>query len=109
MCSLCGMLGADAHWTESSGAPAVFANRSETHTRLRERQARTRLVNIVLAHYGLKLADWSGNAYLLSSRTGRTSIVDNLSQLWSEAEKLCGRPCDPLDERLIVSLRGATG
>jgi len=109
MCSLCGMLGGEQHWTESGSAPAVFASRAETHTRLRERQARTRLVNAVLAHYGLKLADWSGNAYLLSSRTGRTAIVDNLSQLWSEAEKLCGRPCDPLDERLIVSLPAAIG
>jgi hypothetical protein len=98
MCSLCGMLEGQLHWTESK-PPAAQA-----HTQWRERQARVRLVNAVLQHYGLKLAEWSGKSYVLSSRTGRTAIVDNLSELWGQAERLCGRRCDPLDERLLVSL-----
>jgi hypothetical protein len=98
MCSLCGMLEGQVHWTESKG-PATGA-----HAQWRERQARVRLVNTVLQHYGLTLAEWSGKSYVLSSRTGRTAIVDNLSELWGQAERLSGRRCDPLDERLLVSL-----
>jgi hypothetical protein len=98
MCSLCGMLEGQVHWTESKG-PATGA-----HAQWRERQARVRLVNTVLQHYGLTLAEWSGKSYVLSSRTGRAAIVDNLSELWGQAERLSGRRCDPLDERLLVSL-----
>lgn len=104
MCSLCGMLGAEPHWTDSSrSAPG-----EQAHARWRERQARVRLVNTVLRHYGLTLAEWSGSSYVLSSRTGRTAMVDNLSELWGRAEQLCGRPCDPLDERLLASLELAS-
>jgi hypothetical protein len=102
MCSLCGMLGDQAHWTDSKRPTA------EAHAQWRERQVRVRLVNTVLQHYGLTLADWSGKSYVLSSRTGRTAIVDNLSDLWSQAERLSGRRCDPLDERLLFSLELAS-
>ena len=98
MCSLCGMLGGQVHWTDRK-RPAT-----EAHAQWRERQVRVRLVNTVLRHYGLTLAEWSGTSYVLSSRTGRTAIVDNLSELWGHAERLCGRRCDPLDEQLLVSL-----
>ena len=98
MCSLCGMFEGQVHWTESK-SPAA-----EAHAQRRERQARVRLVNTVLQHYGLTLAEWSGKSYVLSSRTGRTAIVGNLSELWGQAERLSGRRCDPLDERLLVSL-----
>ena len=104
MCSLCGMLGWQAHWTDSAGAPAAFADRVATHTRHRERQERTRLVNVVLKHYGLTLRDWSGTAYVLANGTGHTVLVDDLGQLWNAAERLTGRACDPLDERLIAAL-----
>jgi hypothetical protein len=107
MCSLCGMLGGQAHWTDSS-RPAA-GEQTETHTRWRERQARVRLVNMVLRHYGLTLAEWSGSSYVLSSRTGRTAIVDNISELWGQAEQLSGRRCDPLDERLLASLELVSG
>jgi hypothetical protein len=73
MCSLCGMLEGQVHWTESKG-PATGA-----HAQWRERQARVRLVNTVLQHYGLTLAEWSGKSYVLSSRTGRTAIVVKLN------------------------------
>lgn len=107
MCSLCGILGGRGHWTESASSPEAFSSRAERHTWARERQARTRLVNRVLAHYGLKLADWSGNAYVLKSRTGRTAIVNNLSEVWAEAETLSRKDCDPLDDGLLAALRGA--
>jgi hypothetical protein len=104
MCSLCGILGGRGHWADSATSPEAFARRAERHTWQRERQARTRLINRVLNHYGLSLKDWAGNAYVLRSRTGRTSIVNNLSEVWAEAERLSHKDCDPLDPALLQAL-----
>ncbi|MDP6874468.1 MAG: hypothetical protein QF521_13140 [Alphaproteobacteria bacterium] len=106
MCALCGVLGGRGHWTESAAAPEAFASRAEAHTRARERQARTRLVNQVLDHYGLKLSDWSGGAQVLRGRTGRTALVNNLSEMWAAADDLGRRHCDPLDADLLRRLEG---
>tara|TARA_R110002167_G_scaffold60368_17_gene170612 strand:- start:1240 stop:1563 length:324 start_codon:yes stop_codon:yes gene_type:complete len=104
MCSLCGILGGRGHWADSATSPEAFARREERHTWQRERQTRTRLINRVLAHYGLKLQDWSGNAYVLRGRTGQTAIVNNLSEIWAEAERLSHKECDPLDDGLLREL-----
>ena len=104
MCALCGMLGGELHWSDSAAAPAAFALRRETQTPQRERQARTRLLNAVLRHYGLGVADWAGGGCLLSNRTGRAEIVADLGRLWSAAERMSGKSCDPLDERLLAAL-----
>ena len=58
--------------------------------------------NRVLKHYGVAVADWQGSAFVLSTATGKTEIVDNLVHLWIAAERLLGRPCDPLDAALIA-------
>lgn len=104
MCSLCGILGGRGHWADSSASPEAFAARTERHTRRRERQERTRLVNRVLAHYGLSLQDWQGSAYVLKSRTGRSVMVEDLNRVWAEAERLSRKDCDPLDEGLLQAL-----
>ncbi len=104
MCSLCGVLGGRGHWTESSSSPEAFASRQEATTRRRERQERTRLANRVLQHYGLKLSDFSGGSYVLSTRTGRSKIVDNITEVWIAAEDMTGRACDPLDPALLAGL-----
>ena len=103
------MLGGKRHWSDSASAPAAFAGRTEPQTRLGERQARTRLLNVVLKHYGVVVSDWSGNAYLLTSRTGRTAIVETIGEIWSAAERLGGRICDPLDEGYLTALSGGAG
>ena len=104
MCSLCGILGGKAHWTESSGAPEVFGGRDAERTVRRDRLDRAGLVNKVLAHYRLSLKDWAGSQYVLRTATGKTALVDNLSQMWAEAEKMTGRELDPLDDALVVEL-----
>ncbi len=104
MCSLCGVLGGRGHWTESAATPDAFANR--TGTRRGERQQRTRLANRVLAHYGLALSDWGGSGYVLATRTGRTALVDNLTEVWAAAEALAGKDCDPLEDGLLATLGG---
>ncbi|MFP6757849.1 MAG: hypothetical protein VCC99_06470 [Alphaproteobacteria bacterium] len=103
MCSLCGMLGGRGHWTESTSHPEAF-RRETPSTRGRERQQRTRQVNRVLAHYGLVVSDFSGTGYVLRTRTGRSAIIANLTELWAEAERLTGRACDPLDGALLTAL-----
>ena len=109
MCSLCGILAGRGHWTESAANPEVFGGRDERHTVARERQQRTRILNVVLAHYGLSVSDWAASRYVLRSRTGRSALVANLNELWTEAENLLGRPCDPLDPSLLSDLRRARG
>ena len=104
MCGLCGILGGKAHWTDTAATPEVFSARGVTHTAQRERFDRAELVNRVLAHYRLSLKDWSGAQYVLRSGTGKTALVDNLSQMWAEAEKMTGREIDPLDPGLISGL-----
>ena len=109
MCAVCGVLGGKGHWSDNASAPAVFAGRTEPQTRLRERQVRTRILNAALKHHGVVVKDWSGNAYLLTSLTGRTAIVDTIGELWGAAERLSGRTCDPLDERYLGTLANGEG
>ena len=105
MCSLCGMLAGRGHWTDSGSSPEVFNGREVAHTTLRERQQRVRILNRILEHYGLSVSDFSATTYVLKTRTGRSRLVNNLSELWTAAEALLSRPCDPLDPALIDSLR----
>ena len=104
MCGLCGVLGAEDHWTDAAGNADVFGDRTVQQTRRQERQYRVALANRVLGHYGFKLGDWEGISYLLKTHTGRSAIVDNLAALWPAAEQIVKRPCDPLDPALIAAL-----
>jgi hypothetical protein len=101
MCALCGVLGSEDHWSDN---PAPFFPREQTTHRGR-RLARVRAANLVLTQFGLTLADWEGAKYQLSSRTGRTEIVDNLAQVWQAAECILGRACDPLDHSVVARMK----
>jgi hypothetical protein len=90
MCALCGAL-LTSHWAESGSGR-------------RERVFRARLLNRVLAHFGLELTDWAGRVYVLRDRKGKAAVVDDLGGLWAAAERLAGRPLDPLDRDLVASL-----
>jgi hypothetical protein len=95
MCGLCGVFGAAEHWTDGSGNSA-------------ESQHRVAVGNEVLSVFGLKLAEWSGR-YTLSGPTGGSAVVDNFGNLWPAAERLAGRPCDPLDPNLIEIVEKRAG
>jgi hypothetical protein len=90
MCALCGVL-LNEHWAEQEGGR-------------RGRVFRVRLLNRVLGHFGLRLDDWSGRVYVLRDRKGRSVVVSDLGVLWVEAERLAGRPLDPLDPELVAAL-----
>jgi hypothetical protein len=101
MCSLCGVLGSDGHWTEgSAGRGPEDVGRTRRHERLN----RVKLVNLVLGRFALRLDDWQGTAFVLTSGTGKREIVDNLSALWRTAEAMTGRRFDPLDPALLGGL-----
>ncbi len=103
MCSLCGVLGGRGHWADRSSNPEAFRTQAPT-TIAGERQQRTQLINKVLKFYGLSLADWPPNAFILRSHTGKTELVNNLTELWAAAEALAKKECDPLDADLLAGL-----
>ena len=104
MCGLCGVLGAEEHWSEASSQPAAFAGRDKTQTPRQERLARIAMTNAVLSQYGLRLDDWQGRSHLLKNKVGQTEVVDTIAAIWPIAEKLAGRVCDPLDPDLLERL-----
>jgi hypothetical protein len=109
MCALCGVLGGSDHWTDAVARPGVFTRNTDAASRRRERMNRVAAANRALSYYRMNLADWQGSAFVLSSATGKTEIVDNLAHLWIAAERLPGRPLDPLDEELIALMERELG
>jgi hypothetical protein len=114
MCILCGEFVTRIHWTEkhaedktraSIDAEAKDENR---RNRRRERARRAAVTNEVLRFYGLRVSDWSGTKYVLRDGKGRSELVQDLGSLWPVAQKLAGRPLDPLDPTLQAALRGAS-
>ncbi|MCX7360816.1 MAG: hypothetical protein NTV97_02865 [Alphaproteobacteria bacterium] len=107
MCALCGVLGGSDHWTDAAARPGVYTRNVDSLHRRRERFARVAAAQRVLAFYGLTLSDWQGTSFVLSTMTGKTELVDNLTHLWAAAEKLIRRPCDPLDPALMARMEAA--
>ncbi|PYM05173.1 MAG: hypothetical protein DMD82_11955 [Candidatus Rokuibacteriota bacterium] len=104
MCGLCGVFGAEAHWTDAAGQDTGSGDPASGRTRRQARLYRVALANKVLKHYGLTLADWDGTYFVLANRTGRSEIVDHLAAVWPVAERMAGRACDPLDPALIAAV-----
>lgn len=109
MCSLCGVLGGSDHWTDQAVRPGVFTRNTDPLSRRRERMRRVSIAKRVLKPFGMSLSDWQGASFLLSTVTGKTEIVENLTRLWVEAEKLSGRLCDPLDPTFIARMEAMNG
>ena len=100
MCGLCGVFLTETHWSDVSVSTPGSGGRTRRHERLH----RVALANRILKHYGLKIGDWQGSAYLLSTQTGQTAIVPSVAAVWPAAEHLRKQSIDPLDERLIEVL-----
>lgn len=109
MCSLCGILGCDDHWTSAVARPGVYTRNTDRLNRRREAANRTRLANALLEWRRLKLAEWQGTAYVLSGPTGGTRVFESLAHLWPEAEAMTGRAFDPLDAAFLDRLRRQHG
>ncbi len=90
MCNACGNPAVPGHWTEAGAATPS--------DRLRARFHRAGLLDKVLRPYGLTAYDGGVVPGIqLSTLSGNQSIVPDLSAVWAEAERLLGRPIDPLD------------
>lgn len=104
MCSLCGVLGGNEHWTDAAARPGVFTRNDSRLDRRRERLNRVIAANRMLSAFGLTLADWQGASFVLSTRTGKSEIIEDLGHLWPAAERLAGRVFDPLDDEFIARM-----
>ena len=102
MCGLCGALGGEGDWTQgvASGAAAAVP-----WQRRRARRERIAQACRVLRPFGLSVAEWQGGAMLPRNRTGATGVVNSLLDTWPAAERMAGRPIDPLDPSLLDALR----
>lgn len=106
MCSLCGILGVETHWSDAVARPGIYSHNDDPHKRRLERTRRIAMVNRVLAAHALRLSDWHGRAYMLSTATGKTEMIETLSHLWYSAESLSNRTFDPLDPAFLARLSG---
>ncbi len=100
MCGLCGMFGERGDWT----TPSVELQPREGRTRRAERAQRVRLANRVLNAFALSLDDWQGTSFVVRSATGSSEMAATISEVWKVAEKMLGRPIDPLDPGLLARL-----
>ena len=112
MCVLCSQLWVEDHWSDVSATAgdasgnviALESHAARRGQRMRDRVARARLFNRVLAHRGLTLQDWEGSSYILRDAKGQSAVVANLAQVWADAERMLGEPIDPLDPDFLRAL-----
>ena len=90
MCALCGvLLDSTGPSRTAAGAARVFRVQLVEQGARSLRAAAERLGRTV---------------YVLRDRKGASAVVDDLASLWVEAERLAGRPLDPLDPALVAAL-----
>ncbi len=93
MCGLCGDLSPADHWSD----------RGEDVRGTRHRLERLAAVRLLTRGTGLTVREWQGRGYVIGNGRGQVVLVRDLGQLWSEAERMLGRPVDPL----VVPVQGA--
>ncbi|MFB1268627.1 hypothetical protein ACEWX6_00425 [Helicobacter pylori] len=121
MCVLCGELISSFHWTdridgsdsygidENLREPnALISANENARERKRVRLKRVRLLNQILAFYGLKINDWQGAKFVLCDKKGQSVIVNDLGDLWGKAQKLAKKEMDALDSNLLAFLNQQT-
>ncbi|MFP6135107.1 hypothetical protein ACLGAR_00025 [Helicobacter pylori] len=120
MCVLCGELISSFHWTDGidgsgnyenenlKGQNALISTNENARERKRARLKRVRLLNQILAFYGLKINDWQGAKFVLCDKKGQSVIVNDLGDLWGKAQKLAKKEMDALDSNLLAFLNQQT-
>ncbi|GAA8076762.1 hypothetical protein Kazakh3172_01330 [Helicobacter pylori] len=121
MCVLCGELISSFHWSDENyrsdsyeideglKEPNVLISANENaRERKRARLKRVRLLNQILAFYGLKINDWQGTKFVLCDKKGQSVIVNDLGDLWGKAQKLAKKEMDALDSNLLAFLNQQT-
>ncbi|GAA7370180.1 hypothetical protein MM0343_02210 [Helicobacter pylori] len=120
MCVLCGELISSFHWTDGSdgsgsyenenlkGQNALISANENARERKRARLKRVRLLNQILAFYGLKMDDWQGAKFVLCDKKGQSVMVNDLGDLWDKAQNLDKKEMDALDSHLLAFLNQNT-
>ncbi len=120
MCVLCGELISSFHWTDGTdgsgsyenenlkGKNALISANENARERKRARLKRVRLLNQILAFYGLKINDWQGAKFVLCDKKGQSVIVNDLGDLWDKAQNLAKKEMDALDSHLLAFLNQNT-
>ncbi|RVY80902.1 hypothetical protein ECE49_07610 [Helicobacter pylori] len=120
MCVLCGELISSFHWTDGidgsgsyenenlKGQNALISANENARERKRARLKRVRLLNQILAFYGLKINDWQGAKFVLCDKKGQSVIVNDLGDLWDKAQNLAKKKMDALDSHLLAFLNQQT-
>ncbi|WRB41284.1 hypothetical protein KVM33_04690 [Helicobacter pylori] len=121
MCVLCGELISSFHWSdENYGSDsyeidenlkepnALISTNENARERKRARLKRVRLLNQILAFYGLKINDWQGAKFVLCDQKGQSVIVNDLGDLWDKAQNLAKKKMDALDSNLLAFLNQNT-
>ncbi len=121
MCVLCGELISSFHWSdENYGSDsyeidenlrepnALISTNENARERKRARLKRVRLLNQILAFYGLKINDWQGAKFVLCDKKGQSVIVNDLGDLWGKAQNLAKKEMDALDSNLLAFLNQQT-
>ena len=109
MCALCGTLGGKDYWIEPLAREGVYTRFADPAARRRERTRRIREANVILGLFGLSLEDWQSDSYVLRTPTGKTELVADISALWPTAERLAGRPLDPLEAQTLARREARRG
>jgi hypothetical protein len=89
MCGMCGLLGGGRHWSNTVAAGEGANARQQRYVQLA-------YANRVLERFRLRLADFHGQSFVLSSPTGAQVIVEDFMQVWKAAEEMLRYPIDPL-------------
>ncbi len=121
MCVLCGELISSFHWTDRTygsdsygsdenlkGPNALISTNENARERKRARLKRVRLLNQILAFYGLKINDWQGAKFVLCDKKGQSVMVNDLGDLWDKAQNLAKKKMDALDSNLLAFLNQNT-
>ncbi|GAA8052391.1 hypothetical protein JP0568_02940 [Helicobacter pylori] len=118
MCVLCGELIRSFHWTDGTdsyendenlkGQNVLISANENARERKRARLKRVRLLNQILAFYGLKMDDWQGAKFVLCDKKGQSVIVNDLGDLWDKAQNLAKKEMDALDSNLLAFLNQNT-
>ncbi|MCQ2860782.1 hypothetical protein JT059_06620 [Helicobacter pylori] len=120
MCVLCGELISSFHWTDRTYGSGSYENENlrepnalisaneNARERKRARLKRVRLLNQILAFYGLKINDWQGAKFVLCDKKGQSVIVNDLGDLWDKAQNLAKKEMDALDSHLLAFLNQNT-
>ncbi|WP_101002499.1 hypothetical protein [Helicobacter pylori] len=120
MCVLCGELISSFHWSDGidgsgscenenlKGQNVLVSANENARERKRVRLKRVKLLNQILAFYGLKMDDWQGAKFVLCDKKGQSVMVNDLGDLWDKAQNLAKKEMDALDSNLLAFLNQNT-